>query len=120
MVLENLSKEELKELCKQKGLSDYANLSKPRLIRILNSLENPEEEEKLVEIVAEAIAEVKEEPKPIVKTPKVIKEVIKEIKVLSPQAARWKTHLKQLNITPKDYLTRFPDHMYKRYIEELI
>ncbi len=112
MELENLTKDELKELCKAKGLQDYFTLSKPKLIRILNGLDNSEEE-KLTEVVAEAI---KEEPK--VKAPKATKPT--PIKVLSPQALKWQVHLKQINISPKEYLNRFPGHAYRNYIEELI
>lgn len=44
----------------------------------------------------------------------------KQLKPLSSQALKWKTYLRQLNWTAQDYLSRFPQHKYKEFIEELI
>ena len=104
-------------MAKNKGLTDYSNLSKSKLIRLLNPLEAPTEE-----ALEEKVTEILEEPEPIkvekVEKPK--KEKIKEIKPLSAQAKKWAIHLKQLNISPKDFLVRYPEHIYKAFIEELI
>lgn len=118
MEFENLSREELRNLCKEKGVVDYMTLSKAKLIRILISLENPEEVKALEKVVDEVVSESEIEPEPI---KKVKEEKIKPTLIpLSAQALKWKSYLKQLGVTPKDYLNRFPDHLYRRYIEELI
>lgn len=117
MEFENLSREELKELCQQKGFVDYNTLSKSKLIRLLINAEPSKSDEKLQETVGEVISNT---PVEKTKTKEIKSRKGKEQKNLSPQALKWKSYLGQLKVTPKDYLVRFPDHMYRRFIEELI
>ena len=57
----------------------------------------------------------------VVETPEKSKKTKeKQLKPLSSQALKWKTYLRQLNWTAQDYLSRFPEHKYKEFIEELI
>lgn len=118
MQLENLSIKELKSLCKSKGMqsTQYAYATRPDLIRLLNSLDNPREQEESIKMVAKIVKKTK--VKEIIEEPS---EEIEEVsKSLSPQALKWKKYLKGLKITPEEYLLRFPDHVYKKFIEELI
>lgn len=101
MILENLSRNELKELAKEKGLVDYANLNRAQLVRLLNPLD---------EIEGERSKE---------KVTKILRE-IEVIKPLSSQAKKWQLRLKQINISPVDFLVRYPDHVNKKHIQELI
>ena len=101
MILENLSRNELKEMAKEKGLTDYANLNRAQLIRLLNPLDEIEEQqskEKVIEIL----------------------EKINITKPLSSQAKKWQIRLKQINISPVDFLVRYPDHVNKKHIQELV
>lgn len=57
----------------------------------------------------------------VVETPEKSKKTKeKQLKPLSSQALKWKTYLRQMNWTAKVYLSRFPEHKYKEFIEELI
>ncbi len=116
MQLENYTKEELKEMAKNKGVLDYANLNKPKLIRALNLLDKPEEQA-LVKKVADAVEITEEEIKKIEAE---LVALVEPKKPLSSQALGWRDHLRQLNISPKDYLERYPDHKYAAFIKELI
>lgn len=122
MQLENLSIKELKSLCKSKGMpsTQYAYATRPDLIRLLNSLENPKEQEELVKMVAKIVKKTK--PKDISSTEisEEIEEIEEDSKPLSAQGLKWKKYLKSIKTTPQEYLLRFPDHVYKRFIEELI
>ena len=40
--------------------------------------------------------------------------------VLSSQATKWKTYLKSIGSTAEMFLTRYPNHKYKVFIEEVL
>ena len=65
MMLENCSLKELKNLCKQKGLYSYQYIwtNRSDLVRLLNSLEEPKEQEKLKQTVAKIVKKNDKETK---------------------------------------------------------
>lgn len=121
MVYENLSREELRDVAKKRGISNASTLSRPKLVQALNALDvkNPVptiEKETVKELVEEINKETTKEKSK--ETPVVQAQLTS--KKLSPQAINWKQYLDKLGISPKDYLIRYPDHINKRFIEELL
>lgn len=119
--LEQYSRNELKKLAADKGLANYHNLSRADLIKQLNEIMNATEAAFIEGIAAAKEIETVEAPiEEEVK--KVKKKVAKEVKPaqLSMKALQWKNYLQRVNITPEVFLKRFPDHIEKNYIEELI
>jgi hypothetical protein len=116
MPYENLSRDELREIAKKRGVSDFATFSKSKLVRILNSLDETSPVIGILpeEVIREVVKENKEQSKEN-------KQVIStSTKLLSSQAKNWKIYLEKLGISPKEYLIRYPDHVNKRFIEELL
>ena len=130
MVYENLSREELKDICAQRGVKEYHNLSKSKLIKLLNSLGESESDLEIQQKVEDLAKELEEEetvaPEPVVekekqpKKEKPVKEVKKKIIQLSSQAQHWKNYLAKINISPAMFITKYPNHRYKSFIEEII
>ena len=118
MTYENSSREELRIIAKERGVVDFATASKTKLIRILNSLDelipsHPATKEIIKEIVEEVEKkEIKQKSIPNVES--------KSTTVLSAQAKNWRAYLEKLKISPEDYLIRYPNHVNKRFIEELL
>jgi len=63
-----------------------------------------------------------------VKAPKLNEELIKETevveapkeKVLSLQAKNWDKYLKAVKMTPEEFITRYPNHKFISFIQELV
>ncbi len=63
-----------------------------------------------------------------VKAPKLNEELIKETevvdtpkeKVLSVQAKNWDKYLKAVKMTPEEFITRYPNHKFISFIQELV
>lgn len=87
-----------------------------------NNSENLEDSKNIQEIVSnEVVEETVVVEKEVVETPEKSKKTKeKQLKPLSSQALKWRTYLRQLNWTAQNYLSRFPEHKYKEFIEELI
>ena len=89
--LESYTRDELKEMAKENGFSNYHNWSKSKLIKEIYFATQGGEKE-LDEIV----------------------------KILSSQANKWKEYLKKIGVSAEDYLKIHPNHKFKVFIEELI
>ena len=118
MVYENLSRDELRKIAKGRGIPDFAIASKPKLVRMLNTLDEttpsqPIEKDIVKKIIKGAEKQTKEKVKEdSPDTAKIISS--------SAQVKNWKAYLTKLGISAEDYLTRYPNHISKRFIQELL
>ena len=124
--LEDYSRHELKEMAKEKGLTDFHNLSKANLIKALLKADEKQEEavEKLVEKISTDLT-VPLDSKGGFSEPSIsIAEDLKKANSiptrLSIQAEGWQKQIAKTGLTPEEYLKKYPDHRDKKYIEELI
>jgi hypothetical protein len=130
VILEDLSRDELKKICLERGVKNYHNLSKPKLIKLLNSLGESESEQQIEEKIKALESEEENiiQEKDLAKEEGVVKEedIIKEEKKkkkhiqLSIQAQNWRDYLAKINVKPSMFLHRYPNHRYRVFIEELI
>lgn len=98
--LEDYSRNELKKLAAKYGATEYHNLSKAALIKLINGYVAKQEGKLATSLEA--------------------KDAIQVGKNLSTKALQWKTYLERVHITPEVFLQRFPEHNERQYIEELV
>lgn len=113
--LEDYSRDELKALCKEKGVTvPYHNLSKAKLIILLAPLMEIKTTEKSTndEVVPE-----KDAPE-IVQDQKIV--TSNTATTLSVVGKRWEAYFVKTKIEPEAFIARYPNHPYKDAIKELI
>lgn len=98
--LEDYSRNELKKLAAKYGATEYHNLSKAALIKLINGYTTKQENN-----IAKSLD---------------AKDTIQVGKNLSTKALQWQTYLTRVNITPEAFIYRFPEHVERKYVEELI
>lgn len=98
--LEDYSRNELKKLAAKYGATEYHNLSKAALIKLINGYVAKQEGKLATSLEA--------------------KDAIQVGKNLSTKALQWKTYLERVHITAEVFLQRFPEHNERQYIEELV
>ena len=116
MDLKSKTKAELKEMAKELVIEGYEEMNKVTLLTTVT--------EKLKEQGIE-VTEDTPEPEPVKEQPKEEVKKIKpapksKIKELTQQARNWKAYLERYQITPEAFLSRYPNHPYKQFIQELI
>lgn len=102
MNLDDMTRDQLKEEAKNRGIHRYQNWDKNQLIQAITRadvmsgrLKNPADEANSKEVNA---------PK----------------SELSPQAVKWQEYFTKTNITAADFLKRYPYHKFKVFISELL
>lgn len=98
--LEDYSRNELKKLAAKYGATDYHNLSKAALIKLINGYVAKQEGKLATSLEA--------------------KDAIQVGKNLSTKALQWQTYLERVHISAEVFLQRFPEHNERQYIEELV
>lgn len=108
MNLNDMTREQLKEEAKKRGIQKYHSWGKTELLKEINRVDfeagvtvNPADEANEAEAKAEA-------SKPL------------EMKQLSAPAQKWKEYFDKTGVKAGDFLARYPNHKYKNFISELL
>lgn len=103
-----MTRDQLKEEAKKRGLQKYHNLGKTELIKLIvqadfeaGVTENPADE-----LNAKEAEELANKPA--------------GVKELSPQAVKWKEYFEKTQTTAANFLARYPNHKFKVFISELL
>lgn len=111
MNIDDMTREQLLVEAKNRGFQKYYNWNKAKLLQEIamfdhnaGTLVNPADEINAQEALAAATVE-----------PTAVGD-----KKLSAQANKWKEYFDKTQITPADFLKRYPNHKYKVFISELI
>lgn len=102
-----MTRDQLKEECKKRGLQKYHSWGKTELIKAIVKcdFENG--------VLINPADEINEEEEKI-------KSESTEISTLSPQAQKWKEYFDKTQISAENFLARYPNHKYKIFISELL
>lgn len=107
MNLDDMTRDQLKEECKNRGIQKYHAWGKTELIKAITKHDYEKG------ILTNPADDLNEEEAKQGNLPE-------GSKILSPQALKWKEYFSTTQISPKDFLTRYPNHKYKVFISELL
>lgn len=108
MNLNDMTRDQLKEEAKKRGLQKYHAWGKAKLIEEITKIDtsnglivNPADEINEKEAVVEPV-------------------ITESGKTLSPQAVKWQEYFNKTQITAAAFLQRYPNHKFKVFISELL
>jgi hypothetical protein len=111
MKLDDMTREQLKEEAKKRGIQKYHSWGKTDLLKAIAKFDHESGA-----TINPADAQNEEEAKKQAEEPSV-KEPAKQI---SLAATKWKEYFAKTGVTAGDFLARYPNHKFKTFISELL
>lgn len=128
MSLHNKTRKQLQKICKEKGLKNFWSWDKNKMVRAINKAEFEQEQREKKQTQSTDGDDDKETTQKDAdrdsdnqeqNRSKEVEAKKTETKQLTPQAKKWKEYFDATNTSAEQFLERYPNHKFRKFIQEL-